>query len=251
MTSLGTARLEPALRTILVGKLKEGKKLKYALHTKARLERVAEDLEKWHERFDPSWYLLARSTAVATEQYRALEQWHPDKELAIIQELHRIHKANVDPTDPRDYIDTPGNSARPGAIREPLYAKDSIFLLDDFRIYACERIPNAYAETGRIGDELIMIDHFVFGANQFFSQATADVRDMGRILSKIDPLIFGLLRCRGVMKEYNDFRNLIGFAFVLEVPRNFGTPRCLRSILLDESASHALDDRFRLAKLLA
>lgn len=44
------------------------KKLKYAAYTKAALDGIIDDLEKWQRMFDPSWFFLTRITVPVIDQ---------------------------------------------------------------------------------------------------------------------------------------------------------------------------------------
>ena len=62
------------------------------------------DLDEWHRKFDPSWYLLARTAAPAIDQVMTMKQANPSKELSMIQELRHAHRMNNEPTESRNSI---------------------------------------------------------------------------------------------------------------------------------------------------
>src|SRR5437016_2603820 len=62
-----TPKDEPTLK-ILISTRGDIKRLKYATYAKGKLDKIVKDLDEWHRKFDPSWYLLARTAAPAIDQ---------------------------------------------------------------------------------------------------------------------------------------------------------------------------------------
>jgi hypothetical protein len=206
------------------------RRLKFAAIGKWKLDQAVKNLEKWHTKFDPSWYLLARTPAPSMDDYISTKESSPSKELFVIRELRTANKLNNEPV-----------SANSGS---------SVFLPNNFRIHSRERISNASADMGVVGHELVIVDslHVAEGANPQI--AMKDARDIARKLASVDPIVFSLLPCLGVTKRFASPARIDGFELIFALPTGFKNPRSLRTILLGDS-QYPLDDRFRLARLLA
>jgi len=88
-------------------------------------------------------------------------------------------------------------------------------------------------------------------SSQNLQATTKDVRDIALILANVDPHIFSLLSCLGVKRVFDLSKQITGFELIFELPSNFDDLRSLRTILLADNYQYPLDDRFRLARLLA
>jgi serine/threonine protein kinase len=219
---------EPNLKALLSMK-GDMKRLKYAVYAKGKLEKVAKDLDEWHRRFDPSWYLLARATAPVIDQSITTVQSNPSKELTIIQELRHAHRIN-------DGLEQ---------------SRGTIFFPKDYSIQMREQIPNTSAQTGYAAQQFVIIDSLHSTKDNDIQVAIKDARDIARILANVDPSIFSLLTCQGVIKVFNSSNQVTGFEFIFTVPTMFQELRSLRTFLLAANHDYPLDDRFRLARLLA
>jgi hypothetical protein len=219
---------EPSLKAILSMR-GDVKRLKYAVYAKGNLDKVARDLDEWHRKFDLSWYLLARSTAPIMDQTTMTMRSNPSKELTIFQKLRQAHRIND------------------GFAK----SRDSIFFPKDYSVQMREQIPNTSAQTGYAAQQFVIIDSLHITKHNDIQVATKDARDIARILANVDPSIFSLLTCQGVIKVFDISNKVTGFEFVFAVPTAFHKPRSLRTLLLAANHRYTLDDRFRLAKLLA
>ena len=213
----------------LLGRKGDPKQLKYAVHTKGKLYKVVKDLDAWHKRFDPSWYLLARTASPAIDQPIMTTRSNTSKELTIIQELRHVHRINDRPAEPRN----------------------SIFFPKGYAIQARKHIANTSAQTGYAQQQFVIIDSLHIAEDNDIQVATKDARDIARILTNVEPNIFSLLSCQGVLEVFDTSKQVTGFEFVFIVPTAFHEPRSLRTFLLAVNHEYALDDRFRLARLLA
>ncbi|KFY97543.1 hypothetical protein V500_02029 [Pseudogymnoascus sp. VKM F-4518 (FW-2643)] len=217
---------EPTLK-ILISRRGDMKKLKYATYVKGLLDRILRDLEDWHRRFDPSWYLLARATAPPIDQHITTKEANLSKELYIIQELRHVHRMNDVSLDSRN----------------------SVFLPKEYSIQERKPIANTSTETGYVGQQVVVIDSLRIAKEKDLQVATKDARDIARTLANVDPSVFSLLSCQGIIKAFDSSNQVTGFEFIFAVPTAFEDPRSLRTVLL-ANHDYPLDDRFRLAKLL-
>jgi serine/threonine protein kinase len=213
----------------LLGRKGDPKKLKYAVYTKGKLDKVVKELDVWHRRFDPSWYLLARTTSPAIYRPMTTMRSNPSKELTTIQELQHAHQIN----------------------HRPAESRDSIFFPKGYSIQARKHIANTSAQTGYAAQQFVIIDSLHIAQGNDIQVATKDTRDVARILAKVNPNIFSLLTCQGVMKVSDSSNHITKFEFVFTVPTAFHEPRSLRTFLLATNHDYPLDNRFRLARLLA
>ncbi|OCK74701.1 hypothetical protein K432DRAFT_338647 [Lepidopterella palustris CBS 459.81] len=218
---------EPTLKTIISTR-GDIKRLKYATYAKGKLDKIVSDLDEWHRKFDPSWYLLARAAATAIDQVMTTKQASPSKELFMIQELRHAHQMN----------------------NESPELKNSIFLPKEYSIQARKLIANTSAETGYAAQQVVIIDSLRIAKDNDPQVALKDARDIARILANVEPTVFSLLACQGVIKVFDSSNQLTGFEFIFAVPTTFHEPRSLRTFLLTANHEYPLDDRFRLAKLL-
>jgi serine/threonine protein kinase len=219
---------EPSWKALL-GRKGDPKKLNYAIHTKGKLDKVVKDLDSWHRRFDPSWYLLTRTASPAIDQPMTTMRSNPSKELTIIQKLRHAHQIN-------------DRSAE---------SRGSIFFPKGYSIQARKHIANTSAQTGYAAQQFVIIDSLHIAKDNDIQVATKDARDVARILTNVDPNIFSLLTCQGVVEVFDSSNQVAGFEFVFAVPTAFHEPRSLRTFLLAVTHEYPLDNRFRLARLLA
>lgn len=226
---LDTSSSEEQSLKALFGSKGHVKRLKYAVYAKGKLEKIVIDLDRWHAKFDPSWYLLTRSAAAVMDEPIVSTQASSSKELKIIRELRRAHRINVD------------NSG----------SRHSVFLPNGSSIQGRSQILNTSAQIGYAAHKPVIIDTQILTRNVDVQLATKDARDIARILGNVDPNIFSLLTCRGVIKLLSSSDEITGFEFVFEVPAALQEPRSLRSFLLIASHDYPLENRFRLARLLA
>jgi hypothetical protein len=218
---------EPTLKTLMSTR-GDIRRLKYATYAKGKLDKIVKDLNEWHRRFDPSWYLLARAAAPTIDNHMTTKQASMSKEIYLLQELRYAHRMN----------------------NELVESRSSVFFPKEHSIQARKPISNASAETGCTAQQVVIIDTLRIAKEKDVQVATKDVRDIARILAKVNPTIFGLLVCLGVMRNFDSSNQIIGFEFIFEIPTAFNEPRSLRTFLLAADYEYPLDNRFQLAKLL-
>ena len=209
---------------------KEGdvKRWKYAL-VKDCLEKTVQDLDRWQNTFDPTWFLIMKIADPVIDQQLAEESTNSSS-ISTAKGLR-------------------------GALADEPTEKTTIFLPED-GLHMAERheIPYSTAQTMRRpnSNKELILDPVVCDANADIPTITKDVRDLARRLSQTDPLTFGLLSCRGVVKTRCASSKRVGsFDFVFNVPEGLSQPKSLRSILVTGDGNQSLSDRFKVAKQLA
>lgn len=217
-------------------------KFKYAVYLKRRLEETLTDLESWHHRFDPLWYLLILLPTKYDISGPAPSQLQvPVKELAIIERLKRVHDANREFGEPGDH-DT------------------SVFCPPGDIASRRARIRQASAETAFHRDQLIIVEsrQILQGENSLSDNALTqgvlrDTRDLVRILKNVDSETFGLLSCKAAIQVMDRRHNLTSVELLFVIPDGYCDRgiKSLRGALLDGHLLESLDSRFKLARQLA
>lgn len=205
------------------------RRLKYTF-TKSDIEETIRELKKWQELYDPTWYLVLR-----------------------------MSKQSIDTGLRTASASTNSITSHAAMIRESLKPQSSIqasVFLSSSRLKEAkmQAIPFSTARWSPLpGTELtksIIVDRIAC-ANMDQNLITKAVRTLAVKLESADPTRFSLLRCRGVVRVYDDARAIQGFDMVLDFPKGSGHMPCsLRSSLLSR-CKHDLSDRFALARQLA
>jgi len=212
----------------LTSKLKPFKKAKYSAVENC-LERTIAELEAWHHRFDPSWFLTI-----------------------LIADVH-IDKSLTEQSDPKKQEVSCLKAIR-DAIHDRSTAewnKSSIFCSLD--LLTQDRIPISGSDSclSRISNTNtpILLDKTAYSEDTDVSVAATHVYDLARLLSASQPSTLGLLRCLGVSKAYDASGRVPQFQFFFEIPSDCEHPSSLRFLLSQTSPS--LDAKFHLAKSMA
>lgn len=199
------------------------KKFRYAV-LKGCLNKAITEMELWQKLFDPTWFLLARTTARHIEE-ELLQETQDDKSKDILLGIREILKVR------------------------PQHAT-SIFLpvdgLDQARVQA---VPFSSVKlVQRVGSgSWLLVDAIAVDPQQSISQRKQIVRDLATRLSRADPVKLGLLTSVGAI----DKRDTDEFEIVFKIPPSMSDPATLRSKLLAAGSNHSLSDRFRLAVQVA
>lgn len=229
-SAIGRPDMETSINQV---KKKKGhiRKGAFALTIKESLVKTIDDLEKWHTRFDPSWFLITRISSNNVDCYLTDQRASGNDTVAIIKSLRQELNTNTDHTEK-------GNS---------VFIDEANFLVER------KPIPHSSSDCGRTKKlaEEVIVDTIVSHPQADRRKTTIDVRNLARVLSKVDPLRFGLLECYGVIKEQIASENNLRFEFVFAIPANLKVPRSLRSLLLTSEQRFPLDERIELAKQLA
>ncbi|KAH8818197.1 hypothetical protein F5882DRAFT_472716 [Hyaloscypha sp. PMI_1271] len=98
-----------------------------------------------------------------------------------------------------------------------------------------------------------IIDRYSYQSGRSLSAQNNDVRTLAQKLSSVDPWTFALLKCKGVIKVIDDYRQQIrSFDFVFYVPdSNDQDLQSLRQNLLIDEIIHLVSKRVLITKELA
>lgn len=195
---------------------------------KDSLDKSIKDLDTWRRTFDPSWYLIMKTTASKI-----------DDELS--------NNGEVLPHNPI-------TSAR--ALRNALqpinHTHTKIFLppdgLDSAQIIDIPLSSSKLAQRHGSSKWLILESTVrPEGANP--STFAEDVRNIARKLLHIDPMTFRLFNCTGVIRHFegNSYQPS-SFTFVYRMPEGLSDPHSLRHLLHSTIKEHPLSERFNIAK---
>ena len=212
-----------------------GTKLRYVF-CKESMRKTIEDLKRWQEEFDPSWYLM---TLVANPVI--------DRGLQDIQDTHNSPTAQLQKI--RNTLSTTPPSTSTSE-RQTIFLDSRYLGSERYRISPSSRtILTSYGSNS----SQVIIDTVCHSSDPEKELAVNHVRDLARVLSASDSSTSGLLTCQGVIKgaaQPSSGTSLLSFEFVFKVPTALHTPRLLRDLLILR-VPHPLDERFNLAKSLA
>ncbi|KAJ5155800.1 hypothetical protein N7492_008603 [Penicillium capsulatum] len=207
-------------------------RIRYAVHGKKSLEDIVKNLEKWHRLFDPSWFLISRSSVPALYWQLASSDDGGNSAISTVVGLMETHSPAP--------VDTPS---------------PPVFLSADYQLWEMNAIPLAPAHFGiNPSGKPVIVDHYPIRDDVPIDSAKKDVRFLARVLSKVDPAFSSLLRCEGVLQPgRSSTTELQHFQMVFELPAVLENvyPVSLRSLLLEGLASYPLNDRINLATSLA
>ena len=212
-----------------------GIKLRYLFYRES-LRKTIEDMKRWQDEFDPSWYLII---LIANPGI--------DRELQNMQDTHNSPTSQLQKI--RNTLSTTSSTTSKSE-------RPTIFL--DSRSLSSERYsvsPSSQAIFTFHGSNStqVIIDTVCYSQDTEPELAVNHVRDLARVLTTNDPSTSGLLTCQGVIKTVAhsvSTKSALSFDFVFIVPPGLHTPRLLRDLLISR-VPHPLDERFNLAKSLA
>ena len=208
---------------------------KYALSLDECLKRSMEDLKKWHDMFDPSWFLINRVSSQNIDSRLNDRPLNDRGSLSTLKDLREVVKA-------AQFESVSGDGS-------------TIWLTPDAIKDQRHKISFSTAEIaeGQTDSEYVLVDTIVLNSQAELTRTTKEIRDLARILSKSDPLVFGLLRCLGVAKraEIQGNVQLVKFELLFSVPSGLQDPTSLRTLLLQNKESYSLNERLVLARSLA
>ncbi|KAF7504792.1 hypothetical protein GJ744_001725 [Endocarpon pusillum] len=208
---------------------------KYALYLKDCIKRSVDDLQKWHDMFDPSWFLINRVSSPNIDDQLSDEFVKDNESVLILKELREAVRAS------QSYSVSVGEG--------------SIWLAPDFIMAQRERVLFSDVQVARAqnGSQSILVDTVILDAQAQLAATTKDIRDLARILSKSDPKCFGLLRCAGVIKQVQPLDQIESakFELLFTVPDGLRAPTSLRTVLRMSEDIYSLNERICLARSLA
>ncbi|KAI9788349.1 MAG: hypothetical protein M1816_006952 [Peltula sp. TS41687] len=228
-SAIGQPDMENSIKQVLKKKV-HIRKGAFALTIKENLVKTIYDLEKWHTRFDPSWYLIIRISSKNVDHHLTDQRASQYDTVSTMRSLRQELDTNTDDVEKKNAI----------------FISEANFLVDR------RPVPHSSSECCRapkLGE--VIVDTIIGHPQANKVTTTKDVRNLARVLSKVKPLTFGLLECFGVIKEQTASENVLRFEFVFAIPPNLKAPRSLRSLLLTVGQPFLLDERIGLAKQLA
>ncbi|CEJ55006.1 hypothetical protein PMG11_01289 [Penicillium brasilianum] len=198
-----------------------------------------DELERWQNMFDPSWYLAI--SRVGSQVENELSEWKQspfeDCRVAIssAESLRSALRISSNAEVHREKV------LLPEAFLETLGTLD---------------IPLSSAQLGTREDkgQMLIIEKVQPLPGLNANDLDKNCRDLARRLIRSNPLEFGLLSCKGYMKHRPQHLNRAygeSFTLLFRVPDGFSQPRTLRSRLMELKPTESLTDRFRLANELA
>jgi hypothetical protein len=213
---------------------------------KDKLHGLANELEAWQNRFDPTWYLIIlNSNQILDSEIKQLRKKLtttsesqcilPDNQIKPVTNLWSLRVASRSEHEKRlpVYLD-------PSSIKEPqgtpiLFSVARIVLrqtsMGSMKRSIVEGITRPDGSYGPFDTHLIK----------------KDVELLARKLQQVDPETFHLLKCRGVI-ERPGFEAPLELAY--SMPNTDVLPTSLRGILLDKSFVASLSSIVKLAKQL-
>ena len=207
------------------GALKRGK----FVALEASLQRSITELELWHRRFDPSWFLITRIQDLNIDRKLADCKTDISNDVSSLIQIRNVLQTNA------------GN----------LKDSRSVFLERQPWLASKKLIPYSSAHTAwdSADNADFIIDTTDYPRATNIPVATAHVRDIARILSTAKPSTFGLLNCRGATKVLDQQNKVFQFELIYHVPHGLVNPTSLRqSLVIEKKVS--LDERFHIAKAL-
>ncbi|KAL8784510.1 MAG: hypothetical protein Q9195_009020 [Heterodermia aff. obscurata] len=218
-----------------------GIKLRYVF-CKDSMRKTIEDLKRWQEEFDPSWYLM---TLIANPVIDRGLQDMQDTHDSPTHQLQKIRNT-LSKTSP-----STSTSERPTIFLDPRSLGNERYSISP----SSQAILTSYSSN----NTQVIIDTVSYSPDTETELAVSHVRDLARVLAANDPSTSGLLTCQGVIKRPARRSSTtpswsptpsLSFDFVFEVPTCLHTPKLLRDLLVSR-VPHPLDERFDLAKSLA
>ncbi|CAG8947871.1 unnamed protein product [Penicillium salamii] len=209
------------------------RKLKYSFKQQ-KIDKAIQDLESWHNVFDPSWYLIYRI---------------PSKAIDTTLQSYSVDSTQI--------THTPIVSAQ--SLRKALQSNESskpfAFLHEEgLESLQLRDIPLSTArigQSGRSGKSPYIIERYEVHPEGNLRHLERDCRDLAKRLSFSNPQEFGLLNCKGVVKHKDKNANNSTFealTFIFRVPAGCSQPRSLRECLKNIVRTDSLSDRLGIAQ---
>ncbi|KAJ5234998.1 uncharacterized protein N7469_004166 [Penicillium citrinum] len=209
---------------------------KWTVYTKKQLNLILGKIEKWHHRFDPTWFLLSRMSDKNVG--RDFENSR-DGDSGAISTVAKLREAHGE-----------SQTTLVSSISSSASSSSSLFLGKDYELRDIKVIPLAHSSMGLTSEgRRVIIDHYFLRNGVDFRTAKKDVRDLASILSRVDPAFSSLLPCKGVVETGSE----PPFQMIFTIPRTMSryVPCSLRSALLRTKDDFDLNERVHLAVSLA
>ncbi|KAI6778103.1 uncharacterized protein J7T54_001523 [Emericellopsis cladophorae] len=201
------------------------RKLKHAL-VKDKLDELLADMETWQARFDPTWFIitLIGNRVIDAELWES-RRANPAKKAFDSSPLHsmlalrhaiRPQSGTVEPTD---RINLSINLDSSG--------------LKDARITP---VPFSSARVVfRRGSDKLLISETVHSLGEDISHVKQSAENLARKLKCVDSRTFSLLRCFGIVKQYDESQRIKSMDMIYSAPQTRAdmNPTSLRGLLLE------------------
>jgi len=222
------------------------RRLKYTWE-RTTLNTVVSNLEDWQRRYDPSWFLIMRIADPVIDQQLAAQEAEQAQSAAPAQgPASSVNQGRDERQSPLGLAASLRDALRPDPRRHI-----SVFL-PPLEVQKID-IPFSNAKIAQRGRQWYIIDRYSCQSGRSLSAQNNDVRTLAQKLSSVDPWTFALLKCKGVIKVMDDYRQQIrSFDFVFYVPdSNDQDLQSLRQNLLMDEMIHSVSKRVLIAKELA
>ncbi len=209
----------------------KAKKFKFVVMLQECLEKTVDDLESWHRRFDPSWWLILRLKDHSIDRQLHLSSSDKAGSLATLKSL-------------RSEITAQDNNHQP----KPFLFVDEHALHDEREPITGSLSTLAYLKTSH---QYVVVDTIICGPTLDPGVIVKDVQDLASILAKVNPSRFGLLSCYGAVEHRKEDQVAHSYDLLLNAPSEVNAPRSLRSILSENPSETPLNERIEIAAGLA
>ncbi|KAL9114966.1 MAG: hypothetical protein Q9227_001209 [Pyrenula ochraceoflavens] len=221
------------------------KKVSYVLNAKKDLDKIVNELDQWHQMFNPTWVLISR---VRGEQV--------DNSLDRLPMLHREESSEKGLVHLRNLRGASGRGH--GRLKDFL---KTIHESDIEPAFPAE-MPHCSASVAAYkADVRILIDTYKPSAAASIPDVREELRHLALTLAHSEPMQFGLLECLGLLEDQmaqaeepeappGPKTSLTTFRLVFRITKGLHKPRSLRQEFLTHS-DVPLNVRLILAQSLA
>lgn len=207
------------------------KKFKFVIVLQEYLEKTVDDLDSWHRRFDPSWWLILRLKDDTIDRQLRPSSSDQAGSLATLKCLRSEIAAQ----------ESNSKSAQFRFVEQNALDDERDSIAGSLSTLACFKSSQQY----------VVVDTILCDATVDSGLIMKDVQDLSSILAKVDPFRFGLLSCYGAIQHHEENRTPTAYDLLLNAPSEVTAPRSLRNILSDKPSETPLNERIDVALGLA
>ncbi|MCJ1228490.1 hypothetical protein MMC12_005151 [Toensbergia leucococca] len=246
----------------IVGKGGKLKKLKFAISVKDYLAQTIEELNKWQDIFDPSYFLVGRiSASLIDRNLRTAPAETVEK--GSLSQMKELREALPPPSSLKQLGSGEVDQLRQAIGASTGHRMTSVFITDAAVSPNTCSIAHSSSRLGTLEQSrhIVILDSVRPHSEDEAVGIMKGVRELAQVLRTVDPIRFGLLVCCGVIKVLKEDtgtridprpkERVAHFDFVFAVPQSLTKPRSLRDILLTSNPSVSLNELLTLAKSLA
>ncbi len=203
------------------------KRLRFVVALKDCLQETVDELENWHTRFDPSWWLILRLNNHSIDEQLSSTSLGRQGSLSMLRALRSELSAQENANSPGEY----------GFLHPTVMFSERETIIGSTATLACPRISQKY----------VVVDPVSCTESVGPVVTESDVLGLARILAKIDPSCFGLLRCHGAIKHQDSGEDPSAYDLLLDAPSNATAFRSLRDALESTLSEYPLNERIEIA----